>query len=312
MSKFFFYSLTLHVIVGFVTWLDLPAFWRKQPVITEIPIMVDLSDVVISGITNLPAESEEETESELEVESEPEEPEYTAVVPEEQPPEIEFEPVVVPTEIKSEEEAPELEFEEVKPEVVSLVEKKEEPKKKPKPKRVAVRPPPPSRRPAPPQEEKPKKPKKKKEVNPLESLLASVDGMKKNFKKRTPDAVGTSNKRTGGIKGGTGGTFGRDLTISEKDAIASSIKQCWNLDAGDRDIENMLIEIRVHLMPDGTVKKVQILDKALYKSDAHFKSVAESARRAVYICSPFEVPLGKYETWKTMLLRFNPMDGGVS
>lgn len=88
-----------------------------------------------------------------------------------------------------------------------------------------------------------------------------------------------------------------------------------------RGAQDMLIEIRVFLNREGTVKDVKILNKSRYNKDTAFRSVAESARRAVYICdkkneeSPFKIFPKNYEQsydmWKTLLLRFNPFDGGV-
>ena len=113
----------------------------------------------------------------------------------------------------------------------------------------------------------------------------------------------------------------QELSVSEKDMIGIKLRECWNLDAGVRGVQNMLIEIRVFLKKDGTVKDVKILNKSRYNKDAAYRSVAESARRAVYICdkkkdaSPFKIfPKNyqdAYDTWKTLLLRFNPLDGGV-
>ena len=113
----------------------------------------------------------------------------------------------------------------------------------------------------------------------------------------------------------------QELSVSEKDLVGIRLRECWNLDAGVRGVQKMLVEIRVFLNKDGTVKDVKILNKAKYNKDTAFRSVAESARRAVYICdkkkeeSPFKMFAknykDSYDTWKTLLLRFNPYDGGV-
>lgn len=83
----------------------------------------------------------------------------------------------------------------------------------------------------------------------------------------------------------------------------------------------MTVEIRAYLNRDGTVRDTKILNTGRYKKDSAFRSVAESARRAVYICdkkgdeSPFKIFPKYYEqtydNWKTLMLRFNPFDGGV-
>ena len=158
----------------------------------------------------------------------------------------------------------------------------------------------------------------------FKTLLASVDGIKSGMGYADDQAEAEINSEevvTDGIEGGQGGSYMQELSVSEKDMIGIKLRECWNLDAGVRGVQNMLIEIRVFLNKDGTVTDAKILNKARYKKDAAYRSVAESARRAVYICdkkkeeSPFRIfPENyqtSYETWKTLLLRFNPFDGGV-
>ena len=157
----------------------------------------------------------------------------------------------------------------------------------------------------------------------FKTLLASVDGIKSGLGYASEDEVDINEDEmvTQGIEGGQGGSYMQDLSVSEKDLIGIKLRQCWNIDPGVRGAQNMLIEIRVFLDKTGNVKDVKILDKARYGKDSAFRSVAESARRAVYICdkkkedSPFKIfPKNyeqSYETWKTLLLRFNPFDGKV-
>ena len=160
--------------------------------------------------------------------------------------------------------------------------------------------------------------------DPFKTLLASVDGMKSGMgyaDDQTEAEIDPDEVVTDGIEGGQGGSYMQELSVSEKDMIGIKLRECWNLDAGVRGVHNMLIEIRVFLNKDGTVTDAKILNKARYKKDTAYRSVAESARRAVYICdkkkeaSPFRIfPENyqeSYDTWKTLLLRFNPFDGGV-
>lgn len=118
-----------------------------------------------------------------------------------------------------------------------------------------------------------------------------------------------------GIEGGTGGSYFSELSISEIDAIAGRLRACWNLDPGAMGIEDMIVEIRAQLNQDGTVRQVEIVDSSRYRSDGHFRSVAESAVRAVHICAPYSILADKYaekyDMWKVMHLRFNPMDNSV-
>ena len=62
-------SLALHAVVFLLFMVDLPLFWREDMVVSQPPIIVDLEQVKISEITNLPAKakiSEEGAETTLE------------------------------------------------------------------------------------------------------------------------------------------------------------------------------------------------------------------------------------------------------
>ena len=153
-------------------------------------------------------------------------------------------------------------------------------------------------------------------ANPLKSLLASVDALEKEGEKdQTATIKEDAEVNNMGIEGGSGGSYFSELSISETDAIAARLRQCWNLDPGAMGIEEMVVEIRAYLNRDGTVREVEILDRARYNADVYFRSVADSARRAVYICQPYAVlpqKYGdKYDVWKTMLLRFDPVSHSV-
>lgn len=100
------------------------------------------------------------------------------------------------------------------------------------------------------------------------------------------------------------------LTISELDAFKRQIEPCWNIPAGAKYAENLIVEVRVVMNPDGTVQKASILDKGRYNRDSHFRAAADSALRALRNpgCSPLDLPADKYERWKTIVIRFDPRD----
>ena len=87
---------------------------------------------------------------------------------------------------------------------------------------------------------------------------------------------------------------------------------CWRLEPGAREAEDLVVSIRVALNPDGSVRNVEIVDQGRLLVDGYFRSAAENARRAIYRCSPFELPLNKFDIWREMTLNFNPrqMFGG--
>lgn len=164
----------------------------------------------------------------------------------------------------------------------------------------------------------------RKSGSDLGSLLASVEKMKPDAAKAPqPSAIDrlADDTAAAGIKGGTIGNPGLALTVSEQDAIGSRLRSCWNIDAGAKGVLDMRVGIRTYLNSDGTVLDVRIADTARYNSDKTFRAIADSARRAVYVCdrkgddSPFKIlPKNypnRYDVWRELYLQFNPLDGGI-
>ena len=102
--------------------------------------------------------------------------------------------------------------------------------------------------------------------------------------------------------------LGNRLTISEIDAVRRQIEPCWNVQIGARNPEELIVDVRVYMNRDGTVRKVQIIDTARMRSDVFFRAAADAARRAVQNkkCIPLKLPPKKYDQWKQMVLRFDP------
>lgn len=89
--------------------------------------------------------------------------------------------------------------------------------------------------------------------------------------------------------------------------MADALAGCWTVDAGTRGLEDILVEMTVILDRGAVVRDVRFTDQARFNSDPVFRTVAERARRAVLSpqCSPLPLPADKYETWRTLTLRFN-------
>ncbi len=303
-------SIALHLIVFILCMVDLPLFWWDKPTIGQVPIIVDLQNVKISEMTNLPPKAKigKEDKAASQVKRKIEE-KYAKEEPKEEakpePEDKKAEPEDIPEPPVAKPEPPKRDHlvapQPKKP--APKVKKTEKPKPKPQPKKPT------------PKKPEPKKDTQKPELaNPLKSLLASVDALEKA--EGNTDTTATIKEGTEvnnmGIEGGTGGSYFSELSISEIDAIAGRLRACWNLDPGAMGIEDMIVEIRAQLNQDGTVRRVDILDTSRYNSDSHFRSVADSAKRAVYICAPYSILADKYaekyDLWKTMRLRFNPID----
>ena len=106
--------------------------------------------------------------------------------------------------------------------------------------------------------------------------------------------------------------LGKKLTISEIDAIRRQIERCWLVPAaiGAKDVQEMSVQVRLKLYPDGTLRESRIVDRFRMETNATYKAVAESALRAIRNprCSRFNLPLQKFNVWKDMVLRFNPSE----
>ena len=306
-------SIALHIAVFLLLIIEVPMFWwnRSQP--SQVPIIVDLKDVKISEMTNLPPKAKfgDEDKGASQVKRKIEN-KYTK---EETKPKIE--PEVKKEKINEEpkEQKPAAKPEEAKKDFLVAPQPKK-PKlkaqpKKPQPKKEQIK------------KQEPKKEVKKQEkkeepqlANPLKSLLASVDALEKEA---NVSSVATIKEGTNvanmGVEGGTAGSYFSELSISEMDALAGQLRACWNLDPGAMGIEDMIIEIKAQLNQDGSVRSVEIQNTARYNMDNHFRSVADSAKRAVYICAPYKILsekyAEKYDEWRVLRLRFNPIDQSV-
>jgi len=332
MNRYLYRSIGLHIAAFLVLVLDLPLFSKPDMTMGQAPIIVDLKDIKLAEITNLPPKAVfGEENKKATAPKEEKKPQQNWTKEEKKASEPEPEP-----EIKQ--ETPKKDFVDTTPK--SEPEKKQVPKPDPKPKpKPAPKParkpvPKPTPKPKPKPAPKPKAPEPKKTApapkeepktisNPLKSLMDSVSAMERQIGKETAPAVIKAGTEVAnmGVESGTSGSYFSELTITETDAIAGYLRECWNLDPGVRGIENMIIEIRAHLSKIGTITNVEILDKSRLNSDYHFRAIAESARRAVYSCQNknginiykvfAEKYADKYDMWQTIKLRFNPMDASI-
>ena len=96
------------------------------------------------------------------------------------------------------------------------------------------------------------------------------------------------------------------LSLSVSDAIRRQVEENWNVPAGAADAGDLAVEIRILLSPDGTVQRADIVDQAQL-SQSFYRTMAESARRAVLQASPLrDLPPEKYEQWREITFTFRP------
>lgn len=151
----------------------------------------------------------------------------------------------------------------------------------------------------------PKKEVAKKE-NPLDSILKDVTKREETPQQAKPQEqqeAASTKPQTATAATKSGGTISQSI----KDAIAGQVGRCWSVDAGA--MEQVAVEIRAIMNPDGTVRSAEIVDAGRYNSDPRLRRHAEAALRAVKnpSCQPFTMlPANAYDEWSTIVFNLDP------
>lgn len=104
--------------------------------------------------------------------------------------------------------------------------------------------------------------------------------------------------------------LGQTVTQSDKDAVRRQIERCWNPPVGAPKAEDLIVDLRLEVNPDGTVQTVDVADSSRMNSDPYYRAAAESAVRAVLNprCRKLKLPPEKYEEWKILIIGFDPRE----
>lgn len=151
--------------------------------------------------------------------------------------------------------------------------------------------------------EKENQQEKLKEKSKAESILKSIEKIKSQTVKKDKEIKKEDEK----ISEDKVTNLGEKLTISEKDAIRRQFYSCWIVPAGAKNIKDYKVSIKLRLDTTGEVTSSN-LTNSLKNADPFYRTLAESAVRAVNHpdCKKLKVPKRKYETWKEMILDFDP------
>ena len=270
-------SAVLHIAVFVLATVGIPYLSKDmEPVDMVVPVeLFDPSEIIETNAPDEPQKSEEEDLAPPPMRK----PVYnnTESMPD----------LATPEEPELEEIIPEEPPKEVAPDP-SIIKTPPKPKSKPKP----------PKRPEPVQE-KPKETEKPE--RDMTSLLKSL----------TPDEPEeTPNKQNDVGQGKTSqtGNESQQMTSSDLVALVRGVQPCWNVNAGGRYAENLIVKLRVQVNRNRTVRDVAVLDQMRYIADSHFKSAADAARWALLNpqCSTLNLPEDKYETWKSFIFVFDP------
>ncbi len=89
------------------------------------------------------------------------------------------------------------------------------------------------------------------------------------------------------------------------DAIKQKVERNWSVPAGVLDAGELVVTLRIQLGPDGSVRRVEIVDDG---GGTNYRTMAESARRAVLKASPFDAltrHVDQYEGWREITMTFS-------
>ena len=139
----------------------------------------------------------------------------------------------------------------------------------------------------------------------MDSILKSIEKIKKDSQnqidEKKDDEKIEDKEETKEVR------LGEKLTISEKDAIRRQFYRCWIVPAGAKDLKDLVVSIRIKLNEEGEVINTKLLTDSKL-NNPFFRAASESAIRAVNHpeCKKLQVPKKKYETWKEIILDFEP------
>ena len=148
---------------------------------------------------------------------------------------------------------------------------------------------------------KPKPEKKKEEfdIDKIANLVEKIDSQpqKAESKSAPPQAKRTTK--------GVGAQAA--MTANEIDAFRSQLSKCWNVPVGAPDPAALVFQIRIFLNQDGTVSGAPELIGMGRMADPYFRAAVDSAKRAVHMCGPYQLPPEKFASWSEITVEFDPM-----
>lgn len=162
--------------------------------------------------------------------------------------------------------------------------------------------------------EKPKPEKKKEEpkeeaVTQEEEFLSVLKNLQDS---ETPSDVVTEAVKPAPQEQSPLAKFSQKLSATEADAIGVALNEqfrgCWNMLAGARNAEDIVVKINLVVRPDRTVQSARVVDQWRYNQDSFYRAAADEAMRAIRHsnCEVLDLPPDKYDLWKDLTFNFNP------
>lgn len=101
---------------------------------------------------------------------------------------------------------------------------------------------------------------------------------------------------------------GNDATYSLRDYIRAQVMRRWNLDLTAPGGRAITVALHVIMKANGRISMAEIVDKHRFATDAAYRQIAMSARNAILLSSPIQLPPGNYPAETEMTIRLDPRD----
>lgn len=167
------------------------------------------------------------------------------------------------------------------------------------------------KKPEPKPEEKKPEPKKeeKKKEDDFDKLMKDLE---QKVKKEQADKPNKKQENASSSTAKSNVPYDPNVKISQtvQDSIRSQLYKCWSIPAGAKDADKLVIVVELTLNRDGSLIDAKFTSATRARmGDPFYRTAAESAMRAVRMCSPLQgLPADKYEGWSFMEFTFNPKD----
>lgn len=97
---------------------------------------------------------------------------------------------------------------------------------------------------------------------------------------------------------------GVGMTPEETAAVAHQLEQCWGAAREPSGQSDATVHLKLRMNRDGTIRRLEFLDRDRLVADAAFRGLAESVVKALFGCMPLNLPPDGYSVWETLLLKF--------
>jgi hypothetical protein len=148
----------------------------------------------------------------------------------------------------------------------------------------------------------------KKTAPPVDELQAKLRGL---ARLREPDTVlapldNSPNSDTDSTSNDA--VAGDEALYSVRDFIRAQVERRWSIDLSLLNGRSFKVRVHVQMNARGAVTLAEVVDQQRFKTDARYHEIALSARNAVLLSSPFNLPPGNYHDGMDMILSLNPRD----